>query len=60
MEQKIKGIVGYNESTGTVVLNSDMPTQEIKKLLRVVLVAMDQNDNAHQFNINNNNNARGL
>lgn len=49
--QKIKGIVGYNDATGTVVLNSDMPTHEIKKLLRVVLVAMDQNDNAHQFNI---------
>ena len=58
MEQKIKGIVGYNEHTGTVVLNSDMQTNEIKKLLRVVLVAMDDNTNAHQFNIHNG--VRGL
>lgn len=51
IEHKIKGIVGYNEQTGTVVLNSDMPTKDIQKLLREVLAAMDQNENAHQFNM---------
>lgn len=53
----ITGIVGLNKQTNTIVLNSDMSTNEIKNILHQVLQAMDQNTGMRQLHIHND--ARG-